>query len=249
MTPSRRIQLLEARATLQEQTVRLAANRADVDQRARMLQLAQAVEDAAAIGDAQLYLRIARDIHTTLCDASGNEFLQRFMASLYVLSRQFSYVHLGEVNTFRGEVHTLTSSAPLPRRTKKLREGIAADDGFPVEVRDKWRPEGPPRHPQEVQRWQDRPTSPANCVSLADRLARGWVGRCKTTNAERCEEPAPHGARHGTVMRLARCAIAEKLSRCPLRLATKRSNVREISHGGGLKKHRPMKEQGNRSEL
>jgi DNA-binding GntR family transcriptional regulator len=102
MTHSRQVQLLETRAVLQEQTVRLAAKRANVEQRARMLQLAQAVEDAAAIGDAQLYMRIARDIHSTLCDAAGNEFLQRFMGSLYVLSRQFSFARLGEVNVFRG---------------------------------------------------------------------------------------------------------------------------------------------------
>src|SRR5688500_10447445 len=51
MTVERQLQLLEARAALQEQTVRFAAKRADVEQRARMLQLAKAVEDAAAIGD------------------------------------------------------------------------------------------------------------------------------------------------------------------------------------------------------
>jgi DNA-binding GntR family transcriptional regulator len=98
MTHARQLQLLEARAALQEQTVRLAARRADVDQRATMLQLAQAVEDAAVIGDGELYLRIARDIHTILCDAARNEFLQRFMGGLYVLSRQFSFTHLREVD-------------------------------------------------------------------------------------------------------------------------------------------------------
>ena len=98
MTHARQLQLLEARATLQEQTVRLAARRADLDQRATMLQLARAVEDAAVIGDGELYLHIARDIHTILCDSARNEFLQRFMGSLYVLSRQFSFTHLREVD-------------------------------------------------------------------------------------------------------------------------------------------------------
>ena len=98
MTHSRQLELLEARAALQEQTVRLAARRADVDQRAKMLQLAKAVEDAAAIGDGELYLRISRDIHSSLCEAARNEFLQRFMGSLYTLSRQFSFTHLREVD-------------------------------------------------------------------------------------------------------------------------------------------------------
>jgi DNA-binding GntR family transcriptional regulator len=98
MTHARQLQLLEARAALQEQTVRLAARRADVDQRATMLQLARAVEDSGAIGDGELYLRIARDIHNLLCDAARNEFLQRFMSSMYVLSRQFSFTHITEVD-------------------------------------------------------------------------------------------------------------------------------------------------------
>ncbi len=98
MTHRRQLELLEARAALQEQTVRLAARRADVDQRAKMLQLAKAVEDAAAIGDGELYLRISRDIHSSLCEAARNEFLQRFMGSLYTLSRQFSFTHLREVD-------------------------------------------------------------------------------------------------------------------------------------------------------
>jgi len=98
MTLARQTQLLETRAALQEQTVRLATKRADVDQRARMLQLAQAVEDATAIGDSELYLRIARDIHHVLCESARNEFLQRFMGSLFTLSRQFSFTHLREVD-------------------------------------------------------------------------------------------------------------------------------------------------------
>jgi len=98
MTQARQLQLLEARASLQEQTVRLAARRADADERARMLMLASAVEDAAKIGDGELYLRIARDIHTLLCAAARNEFLEGFMGSLYTLSRQFSFTHLRDVD-------------------------------------------------------------------------------------------------------------------------------------------------------
>ena len=98
MTHARQLQLLETRAALQELTVRLAARRADVDERARMLQLAQAVEDAAAMSDGELYLRISRDIHHALYEAARNEFLMGFMSSLYTLSRQFSFTHLREVD-------------------------------------------------------------------------------------------------------------------------------------------------------
>ncbi|SLN64628.1 GntR family transcriptional regulator [Oceanibacterium hippocampi] len=94
MTIERKRQLLEARGAIQEQTVRYACRRADVDQRTKMLLLARAVEDAGAIGDIELYLRISRDIHNILCEAARNEFLSRFMHSLYTLSRQFAYTHL-----------------------------------------------------------------------------------------------------------------------------------------------------------
>jgi DNA-binding GntR family transcriptional regulator len=61
-----------------------------------MLQLAQAIEDAAVIGDGALYLRVSSDIRDVLCDAAGNEFLSRFMSSLFTLSRLFSFTHLRE---------------------------------------------------------------------------------------------------------------------------------------------------------
>ena len=94
MTIERQMQLLEARGAIQEQTVRYACRRADVDQRVKMLMLARTVEDAAVIGDSALYLRISRDVHSTLCEAARNEFLERFMSSLYTLSRQFAYTYL-----------------------------------------------------------------------------------------------------------------------------------------------------------
>lgn len=94
MTIERQVQLLEARGAIQEQTVRYACRRADCDQRAKMLMLAHTVEDAGDIGDGALYLRISREIHSTLCEAARNEFLERFMRSLFTLSRQFSYTYL-----------------------------------------------------------------------------------------------------------------------------------------------------------
>lgn len=126
MTVERQQQLLEARAALQEQTVRFAAKRADVEQRARMLQLAKAVEDAAVIGDGALYLRIAREIHNVLCEAARNEFLQRFMGSLYILSRQFSFANLRAVELPRAaETHAriLRAVAALDEEAAALASG------------------------------------------------------------------------------------------------------------------------------
>jgi len=126
MTHARQLQLLEARAALQEKTVRLAAERADVEQSARMLQLLQAVQDAAAIGDGELYLRIARDIRHLLCGAVRNEFLERLMSSLYTLSRQFSFTRLREVDiSLAASTHADILCA------------IAADDRLPAGVHPK----------------------------------------------------------------------------------------------------------------
>ena len=72
MSLDRQLQLLEARGAIQQLTIRLAANRANVEERSKMLILAAAIDDAAKIGDSALYLHVARDVHNLLCKASHN---------------------------------------------------------------------------------------------------------------------------------------------------------------------------------
>jgi DNA-binding GntR family transcriptional regulator len=146
MTHMRQLELLEARAALQEQTVRLAARRADVDQRAKMLQLAKAVEDAAAIGDGELYLRISRDIHSSLCEAARNEFLQRFMGSMYTLSRQFSFTHLREVDIPRAAgMHAAILRAVAARNEAGAADASQHMIAFLLEFTEHSRRNVPPR--------------------------------------------------------------------------------------------------------
>ena len=151
MSHARQLQLLETRAALQEQTVRLAARRADVDQRARMLQLAQAVEDAARIADGELYLRIARDIHHILCEAARNEFLQGFMSSLYTLSRQFSFNHLREVDIpLAAGTHAGILRAVAARDEKGAAEASQRMMDFLLEFTEGSRREAVGRRPSKV---------------------------------------------------------------------------------------------------
>lgn len=103
MTLDRLLQLLELRAAVEHLLVTAAASRATVDERAKMLQLASAVEDAAEI-DSAVYLRVVRDINTVLCDAARNEFLQQVMMSVYALSRQFAYPNAGALESRRRAV-------------------------------------------------------------------------------------------------------------------------------------------------
>ena len=98
MSLDRQLQLLEARGAIQQLTIRLAANRANVEERSKMLILAAAIDDAAKIGDSALYLHVARDVHNLLCKASHNEFLSDCLSSLYSLSRQFYFKHIHKVD-------------------------------------------------------------------------------------------------------------------------------------------------------
>lgn len=101
MTVERQQQLFEFRAVMERHLVRLAALRADDTQRARMLQLQRAVEDAADIGEGGLYLRVVKEIQSLLCEAARNEFLNDSMASIYALSRQFTYIYYKQAGSLR----------------------------------------------------------------------------------------------------------------------------------------------------
>jgi DNA-binding GntR family transcriptional regulator len=99
MTHARLLQLIEVRAAVERLLVACAAERATLDERAKMLQLANAVVDAAKIGDGSLYLRVVRELNTLLCESARNEFLYKLMISIYALSRQFAFVHNQRVET------------------------------------------------------------------------------------------------------------------------------------------------------
>jgi DNA-binding FadR family transcriptional regulator len=77
----------------------MSDERATLDERAKMLQFANAVVDAAKIGDGSLYLRVVRELNTLLCESARNEFLYKLMISIYALSRQFAFVHNQRVET------------------------------------------------------------------------------------------------------------------------------------------------------
>jgi DNA-binding GntR family transcriptional regulator len=103
--------------------VRYALRRADLDRRSRMLQLAKAVEDAAAIGELALYFRVVRELNTVLCESAGNEFLNRSMTSIYALSRQFAYVSYPRL----GNLHRAAALHAGILRSVAARDEGAAD--------------------------------------------------------------------------------------------------------------------------
>lgn len=101
MTPERQKQLIEFRSYVERNLVLLAAERADDGQRARLLQLQRAVEDAAEIGEGGLYLRVVKEIQELLCEAARNEFLYDCMTSIYALSRQFTYIYYKQAGNLK----------------------------------------------------------------------------------------------------------------------------------------------------
>ena len=128
MTIERQLQLLELREVTERFVIQCAVCRADVDQRARMLQLAKAIEDAAEIGDGPLYFRISREIHNLLCEAARNEFLSSTMANIYALARQFGYI-------FYKNAGSLVRGAA--RHAEILRAGAARDEEAALEASSK----------------------------------------------------------------------------------------------------------------
>jgi DNA-binding GntR family transcriptional regulator len=127
MTIARLLQLIELRAAVERLLVTAAAERATLDERARMLQLASAVVDAAEI-DAALYLRVVREANTIMCEAAGNEFLQNVMMSVYALSRQFAYPHTQQVETRRqAAARHAQMLRSVAARDERAAESAAAD--------------------------------------------------------------------------------------------------------------------------
>lgn len=93
MSVQRQFELLEVRSVMQDLLVRCAAERAQPAQRTRMRQLAREIVTAAARDDGKAYFRLSRDVHSALCEAARNQFLDSMMTNLYGLSRQFGYIH------------------------------------------------------------------------------------------------------------------------------------------------------------
>lgn len=82
--------LYEARVAVECEMIRLAAQRADEAQIARLAELARAGFELA--GDPVSFRVMDKEFHGTLMEASRNPFLQRMAASLYELGMEYRRV-------------------------------------------------------------------------------------------------------------------------------------------------------------
>lgn len=87
------IRLLEVRRELERLIARSAARRATVDERHAFAELARALSEAAASGDAVGFMRLDRQFNAMTVAASRNEFAAKAMRHMQGLSRRFWYQH------------------------------------------------------------------------------------------------------------------------------------------------------------
>lgn len=96
----KQLDLLEVRRPLEATMARLAAERANDAERARVLKLADEILEAARSGEMGLYFRTNREIHQTCAALTKNEALQQTMSVIHGLSRRFWYAHIEDERRF-----------------------------------------------------------------------------------------------------------------------------------------------------
>jgi DNA-binding GntR family transcriptional regulator len=107
------LRLLAVRREIERLIARTAARRADASQRTEFRALAEAIEHAAAAGDATTFLGLDRNLNLLVLEAARNEFATAAMALMHGLSRRFWYIH-GRQTTGLGqaaEVHARLARA------------------------------------------------------------------------------------------------------------------------------------------
>ncbi|MFE2737046.1 GntR family transcriptional regulator [Streptomyces sp. NPDC056721] len=87
------LKLLELRRTVEEFAVRLAAHRANAEQKEAMLRLADRLDELPGT-DLKAFDRTLKEIHELIATAAHNEYLLVAMTPLQGLSRRFWIAHI-----------------------------------------------------------------------------------------------------------------------------------------------------------
>lgn len=91
------LRLLETRRVLESLLARLAAERADGDERRRFEEVGAAMRAASDAGDDIAFMRLDRAFNVLVATAARNEFAVRAIGAMTALSRRFWYQHYKEV--------------------------------------------------------------------------------------------------------------------------------------------------------
>lgn len=87
------LRLIELRREVERLLARAAARRATAEQRRRLAEIAQEMEQAARANDDIGFMRLDRAFNLLMVEAARNEFAAGAMALMHGLSRRFWYIH------------------------------------------------------------------------------------------------------------------------------------------------------------
>lgn len=99
------LKLLELRRSVEETAVVMAAHRAEVQQKKRMLELAYGLESDLG-DDVRAYGQRLKQVHRSIVEAAHNEYLSLALGPLHGLSRRFWFATMRNV---RGELRGAAS--------------------------------------------------------------------------------------------------------------------------------------------
>lgn len=127
------LKLLELRRTLEPFAVRLAAQRANAQQRRTAAALAEEVLGATTSVD--YFATFLRDAHALVVSATHNEFVEVAMAPLQGLSPRFWFGNLTDPHQVPGPGRHIARRDPGRHRGGGRRSGIARTQRLPVGLR------------------------------------------------------------------------------------------------------------------
>jgi len=96
INPRKQLLVLEVRRELERLLARTGCVRATEGERARFLEIADGMEQAARDNDDISFMRLDHELNMLVSKAAHNEFASRTMGLLHGLSRRFWYMHYKE---------------------------------------------------------------------------------------------------------------------------------------------------------
>lgn len=96
INPRNQLLVLEVRRELERLLSRSGAERATREEKAKLVEIAQAMDNAGKNNDEIAFMRLDRDLNHLMVEAAHNPYAARAMKLLQGLSRRFWYMHYRE---------------------------------------------------------------------------------------------------------------------------------------------------------
>jgi DNA-binding GntR family transcriptional regulator len=96
LNPRNQLLVLEVRREIERLLSRAGAERANVEQRAQLQEIARGMDRASKTNDGIAFMRLDREFNGLMIEAAHNDYAARSMKLLQGLSRRFWYMHYRE---------------------------------------------------------------------------------------------------------------------------------------------------------